>query len=132
MKRLTPYLRYCSVPGFSTLAVPVTFQLDLQSRIDNAEFVPGTNRIVVRGNFNGWAGNSVVLAPTQAGPTLYTATTDVTNQPGSTVEFKFVQVRDGSADIWENDPNRAFVLLRPRPNSQSPISTTSGKAKPFQ
>ena len=120
MKRLTPLFALLFCTAFSTLAVPVTFQLDLQSRIDNAEFVPGTDRIVVRGNFNGWAGNALVLAPTQAGSSIYSANTDVTNQVGSTVEFKFVQVRDGSADIWENDPNRAFVL--PSTATELPVS----------
>src|SRR5688572_27489857 len=110
MKRLTSLFALFICTAFTTLAVPVTFQLDLQSRIDSAEFVPGTDQIVVRGNFNGWAGNTLALAPTQAGSSIYTATTDVTNQAGSTVEFKFVQIREGTADIWESTPNRAFVM----------------------
>src|SRR5688500_9466743 len=101
MKRLTSLFALLLCTALSTLAVPVTFQLDLQSRIDSAEVVPGTDQIVVRANFNGWAGNALVLAPTQAGSPIYTGTTDVTNQTGSTVEFKFVQVREGAPDIWE-------------------------------
>jgi hypothetical protein len=120
MKRLSALIALLFCTALATLAVPVTFQLDLQSRIDNLEFTPGTDRIVVRGNFNDWSGSSVVLAPTEAGSPIYTATTEVTNQVGSTVEFKFVQVRDGTADIWENDPNRAFIM--PSTATELPVS----------
>jgi hypothetical protein len=120
MKRQFPLIALLLCTAFSTLAVPVTFQLDLQSRIDNAEFIPGTDQIVVRGTFNDWSGNALVLAPSEAGSAIYTTTTDVDAAAGSTVEFKFVQVRPGTDDIWESTPNRAFI--QPSTAIELPVS----------
>ncbi|MGZ8939334.1 MAG: carbohydrate-binding module family 20 domain-containing protein, partial [Limisphaerales bacterium] len=109
MKRQFIQLALSLCTALSAFAVPITFQLDLGPRINTGEFIPDPDEVVVRGSFNNWTGG-VNLTPVSETSTLYTGTADVTGDTGSTVEFKFVQLRADTADAWETTPNRAFAL----------------------
>lgn len=119
MKRQFIRLALSLCTALTVFAVPVTFQLDLGPRINTGEFVPGLDQIVVRGSFNDWSGG-VNLTPVNATSTIYTGTADISGATGSTVEFKFVQLRPDTADAWESTPNRAFSL--PASASTLPVS----------
>lgn len=91
-------------------AVPVTFQVDLANQInaDPQQFTPGTSVLTARGSFNAW-GSDFVLEPISEGSTIYAGARDITGDPGSTVEYKFV-INNG-ADAWESfNGNRTFTL----------------------
>ncbi|MGZ8898853.1 MAG: carbohydrate-binding module family 20 domain-containing protein, partial [Limisphaerales bacterium] len=119
MKRQFIQLALSLCTALSAFAVPITFQLDLGPRINTGEFIPGSDEVVVRGSFNNWTGG-VNLTPVSEISTLYTGTAEVTGDAGSTVEFKFVQLRADTADAWETTPNRAFPL--PATAATRPIS----------
>ena len=92
------------------MAVPVTFQVNMGFQASQGAFDPAnTNNIVeVRGAFNNWSGG-FALAPSATDPNLYVGTTNVTGDAGSTAEYKFVTVIDGTAN-WESIGNRSFSL----------------------
>ncbi|MEW6156678.1 MAG: carbohydrate-binding module family 20 domain-containing protein [Verrucomicrobiota bacterium] len=94
--------------ALGTLAVPVTFQVDMSYQFAQGLFDPANDQIEVRGSFNNWSGG-FALASTASKPYLYTGTTEVAGNAGTTVEFKFVRVSGGAAN-WESINNRAFTL----------------------
>lgn len=90
--------------------VPVTFQVDLATQLGDGTFDPSTNSVVVRGSFNGWAGEWR-LTNSSPSTNIYTGTFNITASPGSTNEFKFVILGRAAGDLWENDiGNRVFIL----------------------
>lgn len=89
----------------------VTFQVDVSQQIALGNFTPGTDYVVVRGLFNGWAGNAdaltndtSILRTNQYGlvtTNVWVGTFPVTNSPAGMEEFKFVIPRT-SGDVWES------------------------------
>lgn len=81
----------------------VTFQCQMSVQIELGNFNPNSDTLVVRGSFDGWAGNDYPLLPNG---TLYAITTDI---PPGDIEYKFVMVRGGS-DQWEFVENRTVTV----------------------
>ncbi len=89
---------------------PVTFQCQMKIQILSGLFNPARDTLVVRGSFNGWAGNQDRLTDPD-GDSLYTVTLNLPDAlVGQTQYYKYVIVSPGKADRWESDPNREFVL----------------------
>ncbi|MCK5331198.1 MAG: hypothetical protein KAK01_07310, partial [Candidatus Marinimicrobia bacterium] len=85
---------------------PVTFQVDMSVQIEAGNFLVGTDQLVLRGSFNGWAGNNQELLDGDT-DSIYTTTISLPSSLiGDNFEYKFVVAEDG----WETRPNRSFVM----------------------
>ncbi|NLG35844.1 MAG: hypothetical protein GX548_10875 [Lentisphaerae bacterium] len=96
-------------PAGPSVTADVTFSVDMSVQIGLGNFDPETMGVDVRGDFNTWGQTAL----TREGETaLYSALISVTAPDGSTVGYKFFY-DNGEAtesEIWENDPNRTFVM----------------------
>jgi hypothetical protein len=99
-------LALCSALGIQ--AVPVTFQVDMSYQAAQGLFDPTADVVEARGVFNGWSGG-FTLTNSVDNPNIYSGTTDIAGDAGSSQEYKFVAVIAGSAN-WETINNRSFVL----------------------
>jgi len=85
----------------------VTFNVNMRVKILKGDFVPSTDLLVMRGNFNGWSGNADQLTDPD-GDSVYSITK--TFNVGDNLEFKFVIHRSGT-DFWEDAiPNRTYTV----------------------
>lgn len=89
----------------SAWATNVTFRVNMTVQVALGAFVPATNQLVVRGSFQGWAGNANMLTDS-GGSGIYVGTWDIT--PGD-IEFKYVIV-GGASDVWESVDNRTATV----------------------
>jgi hypothetical protein len=105
-KIITAVLSLGSVVG--AMAVPVTFQVNMGHQVSLGAFDPAANQVEVRGSFNNWSGG-FALTQSATDPNLYVGTTEVAGAAGSTVEYKFVTLINGTAG-WETSNNRSFAL----------------------
>ncbi|NIA30899.1 MAG: hypothetical protein GWP06_13415, partial [Actinobacteria bacterium] len=88
---------------------PVTFQVDMSIQQQLGKFDPTVDKIVVRGDFNDWGGNSDNLLPDE-NTGLFTLTRNFPDSSiGANFEYRFVIVSP-LTDLWENIPNRHFIL----------------------
>lgn len=99
--------------------IDVTIQCDMGAQVFKGFFTPGTDTLVVRGDFQedlgdpggNWQGNMFELTDGD-NDTVYTGTwTFPADSAGKDYEFKFVISPDG----WENADNRMFTLTAPGP-----------------
>src|SRR5688572_11679772 len=102
-KTLLATLALCSALG--TLAVPVTFQVDLSQQVANQQFDPGADQVEARGFFNNWSGG-FVLEPSAADQNVYVGTAEIEGVLDTAVEYKFVKIIGGNA-TWETRGNRS-------------------------
>lgn len=101
-----------SFPLFAQLKV--TFQANMAVQIKKGLFIPASDSLVVRGDFQvatggaaDWSGNSLKLKPDAAGDSIYKVTvTFPAAKSGTQFHYKFVK-DDG---IWESNDNRIFLL----------------------
>ena len=94
----------------ATSRFPVTFQLNMDVQEQLGNFNPETDKVVVRGSFNGWAGvaDSLIMDEDDG---LYKATIGIPDSlVGTGYEYKFVILPAGGKDVWEDVPNRTFTL----------------------
>ncbi|MFZ5519016.1 MAG: T9SS type A sorting domain-containing protein [Candidatus Zhuqueibacterota bacterium] len=84
----------------------VTFQCDMSIKMREEVFVPGSDIIVIRGNFNGWAGNADELLDADA-DSIYSVAANVGTEP--TLYYKYVIHKADGTDMWEGDPNRELA-----------------------
>ncbi len=92
---------------FQSAQAQVTFNVNMRVAILKGKFVPSTDLLVVRGNFNGWSGNADQLSDPD-GDSVYSLTK--TFNVGDNLEFKFVIHRSGT-DFWEDQiPNRTLTV----------------------
>lgn len=85
--------------------VPVTMMVDMSIQEEAGKFDPETDKLVVRGAFNDWAGNDDMLTYDD-NEGLYAITLGLDEAlVGTAFEYKFVIAEDG----WE-DNNRSFTL----------------------
>ena len=86
----------------------LTFQVNMSIKSDEGVFNPGAGDIVVvRGEFNGWAGNAEQLFDANADK-IYDGTFNIATGT-SPQYYKFVIV-NSNGDIWEGDPDREVNL----------------------
>jgi len=87
--------------------VSVEFQCDMSVQILKGAFDPAADTLFVSGSFNEW-GTSLMTDPDL--DSLYTVSLNV-DSAGNTISFKYRYYDySGSAFIWENDPNRSYVV----------------------
>lgn len=103
------------LPVFTATAVPVTFQVNMEVQAASGDFQPGVDTVEVHGAFDGW-GSGFTLSPNAGNPSVYEGTTDVSGEPGTSVQYKFV-INQGGNLVWEVNgvgpngaQNRAFDL----------------------
>jgi DNA/RNA endonuclease YhcR with UshA esterase domain len=89
----------------SSFAADVTFLVDMSVQTDNGTFDENVHDVVVRGDFNGWSGNDMMLIAGVSG--IYSGTFDLA---AANCGFKYVIV-GGLEDVWETDiDNRQLVV----------------------
>jgi len=64
--------------------------------------------VYVKGSMNGWS-NSNPLTKSATDSTLFSTTISSGINAGDTIQFKFMYTHSGG-DIWENDPNRTYIV----------------------
>jgi len=79
--------------------VMVTFQCNMSIKMREEVFIPTEDTIVVRGNFNGWGGNSEELLDADA-DSIYTGTFNIGTEP--TIKYKHVIVKADGVVMWED------------------------------
>lgn len=95
-------------------AIPLTFRLNLASRIALGTFDPDADTVSVAGDLlNNWITSSSVLERESADSTVWKGTFEVTSAAGATVLFKFV-VNGGT---WESIENRSYTLTGTEPQT---------------
>ncbi len=88
-------------------AAPVTFQVDLQPYLAAGYFDAATDRLELRGDFNGWAADGY---PLQATGSVAAQAVTVDLPPGP-VAYKFVIRRGAGAVVWEDHiANRRWTV----------------------
>jgi len=92
------------IPAYAHCQTKVTFVLNLEPLISSQKFIPGEgSRVLIRGSFNQWEGNTHVL--TNTGGYLYEGTFELEGVPGDSLEYKFVIEKEAGRFFWESDPN---------------------------
>jgi hypothetical protein len=89
-------------------------KVNMGNQIAQETFDPAEgDRLVVRGTFNSWEGNTYVLERLNKQNWMYGIALNACN-PSQLVEFKFAVVPRTSTtmrnDLWEGSPNRAFKI----------------------
>lgn len=108
MKRLPSWLCCCTLLlPTAALAAPVTFRVDMGPYLAAGYFDPSSDRVEVRGDFDSWAAGQRVLQA-GAGQGIYSVVAEL---PAGAIAFKFLIVRGGGAEVWEEDiPNRTWQV----------------------
>ena len=86
--------------------VMVTFQCQMSIKIREEVFIPAEDLVVVRGNYNGWAGNADELLDADA-DSLYTGVFNVGTE--ATIAYKHVIIKADGVEMWEDVANREFA-----------------------
>ncbi len=87
--------------------VDITFRINMGIQQQYGNFNPATDKVVVRGSFNGWAGDADELLPT-AEPGIYALTKTFTpDMVGTEIEYKYVKQ---PGDVWESVDNRKLTI----------------------
>ena len=82
----------------------ITFRVDMQQPIHHGIFRPySDDRIVVRGSFDNWQTDSIILTDT-VGKGVYKGQA-ILSDTLNDIEYKYVIVRDKNAHIWEWYPD---------------------------
>ncbi len=93
-------LMFCVAQAWAT---QVTFQINMSVQQDLGNFNPAEDLVLVRGSFNGWAGNAQEL---ELSGDIYVGTFEVAE---GAIEYKFVNARPGG-DVWESVNNRTATI----------------------
>lgn len=87
----------------------VTFRVNMSIQKATGNFNEETDKVVVRGAFNGWSGAANELKDVD-GDDIYTHTAHIDSALlGQNVEYKFVILPAGGGDVWESINNRSFI-----------------------
>lgn len=95
----------------TTASDAITFQVDMSVKILEGAFDTASDIAVVRGSFNGWAGNADELTDADS-DSIYTGIVDVLGSADDVIEYKFVMVTTAAGDQWEDNipANRSYTL----------------------
>jgi hypothetical protein len=90
----------------------IYFSVDMRIQLMNGNFQPDSGDItVIRGAFNGWAGEDDQLTEDPAQDGLYTYSKEIDSLAlGAGHEYKFVIVPGEGSDMWESIDNRSFTI----------------------
>ncbi|MBK8165216.1 MAG: glycosyl hydrolase 53 family protein [bacterium] len=101
------FLCCCVLLPAAARAAPVTFRVDMGPYLAAGYFDPASDRLELRGDFDGWAAAQRILQA-HAGGSVYAVVADL---PAGGIAYKFLIVRSGGAEIWEEDiPNRTWQV----------------------
>ena len=124
MKRFSTLLLMCGLFMFMATNIwaqttPVTFQVNMDVKIQEMAFDPATDTVAVRGSFNGWGGIADSLTDGD-GDNIYAGTVDVADSLGGVTQFYKFILAQPSGVAWENDPNREFTFTAGTPLTLEP------------
>ena len=119
MKKLLLILFACSLVSFTVAQdIPVTIKCDMGVQVVEGGFTPGTDMLVIRGDFQDeagdptggdWSGTYFELTDANA-DTIYEITVNFPpSEADSSFKLKFVIAPDG----WESSPDRPFTVTSP-------------------
>jgi arabinogalactan endo-1,4-beta-galactosidase len=108
VRRLLPWIFCCAaLLSAVTQAAPVTFRVNMGPYLAAGYFDPSSDLVEVRGDFDDWAGGQRILQA-GAGQGAYETVADL---PAGGIAYKFLIVRSGGAEVWEEDiPNRIWQV----------------------
>ena len=97
-------------------ATPVTFACDMRIELSFERFTPGVDTLVVRGAFNGWSGNGLVMTDVD-GDDVYEITLDLA---AGSHPYKFV-IPLSTYDRWEHFVDNRVVTVGGDPVEVAPV-----------
>lgn len=87
---------------------PVTFNVDMNKHIANGEFIPGSDKVDVAGNFNGWSGSDFLTDADGDG--IYSITVN-DMKIGGNIEFKYrINANWETSEFPNGGPNRKYQV----------------------
>ena len=87
---------------------PVTFNVDMNKHIKNGEFIPGSDKVDVAGNFNAWLGSEFLSD--LDGDGIYSITVNDL-QIGGNIEFKYrINANWNTSEFPSGGPNRKYQV----------------------
>lgn len=90
----------------------ITFQVDMNTAIENCAFTPGEGTVTVPGNFNGWDNTAFPLADGDGngvyGGTFTINEADLVDDEGNPTGLMAYKFYATDPVGWEDDPNREF------------------------
>ncbi len=92
----------------------ITFQVNMKKQMKFGKYNKTTDSVVVRGDFNGWSGNTHLLTDPNT-DSIYTGTFNITSV--SKIIYKFV-IHKASGDTWESSKDRIDSLLNGTPRTE--------------
>jgi hypothetical protein len=100
-----------------SLALPVTFQVNMGPQILRGAFHPETDTVLVAGDaINGWSTSASPLTNSVANTNVWLETFEVSGTQGATVQYKFIYNSAEKGIVWEGNvgtggaQNRSFQL----------------------
>jgi hypothetical protein len=101
----------------SVIVVPVTFQVDMSVQAELGNFNPATDYVYVSGAWDWEENTAVQLTQSVTDTNVWAGTLNITNTPGTTVNYKFHMNTFSLGRIWESDgvgpggaQNRQFIF----------------------
>jgi len=86
----------------------VTFNVDMNAHIQNAEFYPGSDFVDISGTFNAWGGGSQLSDPDGDG--VYSITIEDA-AIASTIEYKYrINGNWDTSEFPDGGPNRTYIV----------------------
>ncbi|MDP1676041.1 MAG: LamG-like jellyroll fold domain-containing protein [Bacteroidota bacterium] len=92
----------------------ITFQVNMKKQMRFAKFDKAKDSVVVRGDFNGWGGNTHLLADPNT-DSIYTGTYNITSV--KKIIYKFV-IHKATGDVWPSSKDRIDSLLNGTPRTE--------------
>ena len=97
--------------AYPAVTTNLTFRVDLAQQISLGNFIPGTDTVEVRGNFNGWTGGANPMTNNPAdhhtnafglvSTNVYEANIAVTGPTNGAMDYKFV-ISHGGNTLWDS------------------------------
>ncbi|HED38609.1 MAG TPA: T9SS type A sorting domain-containing protein [Ignavibacteria bacterium] len=120
IKRLSTFAILALILAFtgSALAqVNVKFQIDMGVQMQLKTFDPATDSVLIRGDFQimagdtvTWGGTKFVMNKSTNNDSIYTLTVPFADSAkGKTIGFKYV-IRHKGSDTWENTNNKTYTI----------------------
>lgn len=92
-------------PMPSGAAANVTFEADMRLPIKQGNLIPGSGKVYVAGDFNGWNTTADELTDSN-GDSVYTKTVQINS--AQLIHYKFLYGDKSGGTTWEDDPNKTF------------------------
>lgn len=121
---LTTALAYWADRSGSDPTNSVTFQCDMTVEIAAGNFLPGTDTLYARGNFNNFSANVPMSSLAPPNTNIYVGTAGLTNWPiGACIKYKFQHDHPAAQNSgYENGGDRTFTLTGTQTNAVRPFN----------